>query len=67
MVVSARTDAAELKRRIDALRALNEMTAERDNAIVQRDQARRDNRDLQTQLRIVTNERDEARALGRCA
>ena len=65
--MSARTDAAELARRVTALRVLNEMTAERDNAIVQRDQARRENREMQTQLRIVTNERDEARALGRCA
>lgn len=65
--MSARTDAAELKRRIDALRELNVMTAERDNAIVQRDQARREKAGLETQLRIVTNERDEARALGRIA
>ena len=36
--------------------------AERDNAIVQRDNALRANRELQTQVRILTAERDEARA-----
>jgi hypothetical protein len=43
------------------------LAAERDNAIIQRDQARREKANLETQLRIVTSERDEARALGRCA
>ena len=65
--MNARTDAAELARRVTALRVLNEMTAERDNAIMQRDEVRRENMRLQTLLRIATNERDEARALGRCA
>lgn len=65
--MSARTDKAELAQRFETLRRINEITAERDRATVQRDQARRDNMGLQAQLRLAIKERDEARALGRCA
>jgi hypothetical protein len=65
--VSARTDAAETARRLTALAASNTLAAERDNAIMQRDTARRECMGLQTQLRMALKERDEARALGRSA
>jgi len=61
------SEAVEIKQRLIKLQQLNEMTAERDRAIIQRDQARREKQGLETQLRLMTNERDEARALGRCS
>lgn len=65
--MSARTDKSELAERLARFAVTNTLCAERDNAIMQRDQARRQVRELETALRIVTNERDEARALGRIA
>lgn len=53
-------NAEEIAQRIGALAAADTLRAERD-------QARRQVQTIETQLRIVTNERDEARALGRVA
>lgn len=60
--MNARTDAAALKERLATLAATNTLAAERDKMTMERDKLSRENRELQTQLRIVTKERDEARA-----
>jgi hypothetical protein len=65
--VNARPDTAELAQRFETLRQMNELTAERDQAIAQRDRARLQNKVLQAALEVTARERDEARALGRCA
>lgn len=65
--MNARTDKAELTQRLATLAATNTLAAERDRAIMQRDNAVRENKGLQTQLRMALKERDEARALGRSA
>lgn len=65
--MNARTEKAELATRLATLAATNTLAAERDNAIMQRDNAVRENKGLQTQLRMALKERDEARALGRSA
>lgn len=66
-VVSARSDKAELAERLARFAVTNTLAAERDKAIMERDQARRQYQDAQIALRLMTNERDEARALGRLA
>lgn len=61
------SEAVKAKQRLIRLQQIEELRNERDtlrrnviSLIGQR-------ADLETQLRIVTNERDEARALGRCS
>jgi hypothetical protein len=65
--MNARTDKAELAERLARFTVTNTLAAERDKAIMQRDKAVRENKGLQTQLRMALKERDEARALGRTA
>lgn len=61
------TDKAITAARLVALAASNTLASERDRAVIERDNARRKIRELETALRIALNERDEARALGRSA
>lgn len=65
--MNARTEKAYIEHRLATLAATNTLAAERDKAIMQRDNAVRENKGLQTQLRMALKERDEARALGRSA
>ena len=53
--------------RFDAVRQLNVVTSERDQARAELDAMRIRADDLEVRLAIVTNERDDARALGRSA
>ncbi|KRQ11903.1 hypothetical protein AOQ73_05710 [Bradyrhizobium pachyrhizi] len=53
--------------RFDAVRQINTLTAERDQARRETDILRLRVDDLEVRLAIVTSERDEARALGRSA
>ena len=65
--MNARTDKLETARRIAQLAECNTLAAERDNAIIQRDQARREKMALTTQVRLLTAELAEARTLARSA
>jgi hypothetical protein len=65
--MSARTDKSELAERLARFAVTNTLAAERDKAIMQRDNAVRENKGLQMQLRMALKERDEARSLGRSA
>lgn len=65
--MNARTEKNAIAAQLKHFAETNQLTAERDKMTMERDKLSRENRELQTQLRMVTAERDEARALGRCA